>query len=671
VISDLSPRASDTLLQTISPAALRAVEYHDALIGLPHSIRGVLMFRNSSVIADAPGTLDDLIAAAQMATAGDVVGASLEYGFFFSGAHLNGLGGRLMDRLGTPSFNSEKGVEWLSLLDSFKNAGPTTYYTDDDVNLFRAGKAGIIIEASWNMRSLAEAVGAENLVIDSWPVPLSGYVQTENMYLSANALPADQNASWKFIEFFLSPEAQNLLTEADHIPAIVGTEIDDLLLSQAVDAMAGGAPFPIIPEMSAYWEPMEAALWFFTEEGGNPEAVLEQAHNSVMAELAELRGETLPHENVVGRVTLWHSWPEDEVPALTEVITSFQVEHPDVQFAARYLPPDDLRTKFEAAASSGRGPSALIGPAEWGPDLYDAQLVTDVTAFTTTSFLASINEAALGVVKYRGAIVGLPHSIQGVVMFRNRAIIPDAPTTYDELVGAAQSANAGNTVGASLEQGFLFSAAHLDGMGGMLMERNGDPAFNNAKGIQWLGLLDSFEVAGPTHYDTDHDLDLFRASKAGIIIEGTWNVEVLADAIGADNLVIDRWPSLGEDEGRLSGYVQAENIYLSANAQGDDRRATWEFMQYLLSPGAQATLSGAGRIPALATVDVSEPLLAQAMNALADGTPLPVLPEMDAYWEPMNAALRSVLEDGADPAKALQEAFDSISSTIIETRAGR
>ena len=423
--------------------------------------------------------------------------------------------------------------------------------------------------------------------------------------------------------------------------------------------------------MSAYWEPMEAALWSFTEEGGNPEAVLEQAHNSVMAELAELRGDTLPHENVVGRVTLWHSWAEHEVPALTEVITAFQAEHPDVQFDARYLPPDDLRTKFETAVSSGRGPSALIGPAEWGADLYDAQLVTDVTAFTTTSFLASINEAALGVVKYRGATIGLPHSIQGVVMFRNRAIIPDAPTTYDELDGAAQSATIGNTVGASLEQGFLFSAAHLDGMGGMLMERNGDPAFNNAKGIQWLGLLNSFEVAGPTHYDTDHDLDLFRASKAGIIIEGTWNAEVLADAIGAENLVIDRWPSLGEDKGQLSGYVQAENIYLSANAQGDDRRATWEFMQHLLSPGAQATLSGAGRIPALATVDVSDPLLAQAMNALADGTPLPVLPEMDAYWEPMNVALRSVLEDGADPAKALQEAFDSISSTIIETRAGQ
>jgi maltose-binding protein MalE len=171
------------------------------------------MYRNTAIIADAPATFDDLVAAAQAATTDDVVGANLEYGFFFSAAHLHGVGGLLMD---------EKGVEWLNLLNSFKDAGPTEYYTDNDVNLFKAGQAGIIIDGTWNTTGLAEAIGAENLAIDPWPTPLSGYVQTENIYLNANAEGEDVDVGWAFMEFFLSAEAQAMLTEAGHIPAVFG-----------------------------------------------------------------------------------------------------------------------------------------------------------------------------------------------------------------------------------------------------------------------------------------------------------------------------------------------------------------------------------------------------------------------------------------------------------------
>ncbi|MFC2015797.1 extracellular solute-binding protein [Chloroflexota bacterium] len=667
-VTDLSTLASEELLQTINPAALGAVKYRDALIGLPQTIRGVVMIRNRSIIADVPATFDELVAAAQTATAGDIVGASLEQGFFFSAGHLDGLGGLLMDEQGQPLFNDEKGVEWLNLLDLFEEAGPTEYYTDNDVDLFKAGKVGIIIDVTWNMSDLAKAIGAENLVIDPWPLPLSGYVQTENIYLGANVEGADQDASWKFVEFFLSPAAQALLAGAGHIPAVADVEVTDPLMSQAADALAGGAAFPVIPEMGAYWEPMDTALRSFSDEGAEPEAVLSQAYNSVTAAVAEIRGETLPNEKVEGTVSLWHAWKEDEIPGLTEVIAAFQEKHPDVDFDVLPVPVDDLRGKFETAAATGRGPSALIGPADWGPVLYDAELVADVTAYTTTPFLASINEAALGAVKYKGALVGLPQTINGVAMFRNSSIIPDAPATFDELVAAARAATAAEIVGADLEQGFLFSAAHLHGMGGMLMDRDGDPMFNDEKGIEWLNLLSSFEDAGPTEYYTDNDVNLFKSGKAGVIIDNTLNMSRLVEAVGAENLVIDPWPAAGKGGGHLSGYVQAENIYLGADVEGDDLMATWKFIEFFLSPEAQAILSGVGRIPAVTDVQVSDPLILQATDAFAGGTAFPVSPEMGAYWEPMDQALKSVFDEGADPAEVLQVAFDSITAAIAEIR---
>jgi basic membrane protein A len=374
-----------------------------------------------------------------------------------------------------------------------------------------------------------------------------------------------------------------------------------------------------------------------------------------------------PPPSLTGTVTLWHAWKEAEIPALVDVIAAFNAENPDVVFDVLYVPFDDLRGKYETAAGTGEGPTVLIGASDWGPAFYDAELVADVSGMASSEFLGTINEAALGAVRYRGALIGLPQTIKGVVMYRNKEIIPEAPATFDDLISAAQAATAGDVVGADLEFGFFFSAAHLDGIGGKLMESNGDPAFNDAKGVEWLELGKSWQEAGlPGEYYTDNDVNLFNAGLAGIIIDGTWNLTSLAGNIGAENLAVDPWPTYGD--GHLSGYVQTENIYLNFNAEGDDKAAGWAFMEFFMSPEAQALLTGAGHIPATLGVECEDPLLQQATEAFELGTAFPVIPEMGAYWESMDTALKSVFDEGVDPADALQQAYDSITAKIAEIR---
>lgn len=370
-----------------------------------------------------------------------------------------------------------------------------------------------------------------------------------------------------------------------------------------------------------------------------------------------------------GSITLWHSWKESEIPALNEVIQAFQAKYPEVKLDVLYVPFDDLRGKYESAVAVGSGPTVLIGAADWGPALYDADLVADVSDLASKRFLGTINEAALGATQYRDALIGLPQTIKGVVMFRNKKIIAKAPATWDDLVKAAKEATKGDVVGANLERGFFFAAAHLNGLGGKLMEANGDPAFNDAKGVEWVNLLKSFSDVGPAEYYTDNDVNLFKAGKAGIIIDGTWNMTGLAEAIGADNLAVDPWPKY--KSGNLSGYVQTENIYLSANATGDAKNAGWAFMEYFLSKEAQATLTKAGHIPAISGVEVTDPLMKQAVAAFEKGTAFPVIPEMGGYWAAMDTALKSVFDEGADPAAALKTAQESITAKVKEIRAGQ
>lgn len=370
---------------------------------------------------------------------------------------------------------------------------------------------------------------------------------------------------------------------------------------------------------------------------------------------------------LTGTITMWHSLKEGETEGLNATVSAFQEMYPDVVFDILFVPFDDLRGKFETAAATGGGPTLLLGAADWGPALFDAQLVADLSGMASSDFLSGINQAALASTQYKDALVGLPYGLKGVVMFRNSSIISEAPTSFDDLVAKAQAATQGDVVGANLERGFFFSAGHLSAVGGELMNAEGDPMFNTDAGVAWLNQLDRFTEAGPAEYYTDNDVNLFKAGNVGIIIDGSWNLADLAATIGEDNLAVDSWPT------NMSGYVQTDNIYMGFNAEGADQEATWAFMEYLLSQEAQALTAenNSGFIPAALGVEVPDRLRQEAVAAFGGGVAFPVIPEMGAYWGPMDTALQTVFDEDTDPAAALASAEESINAAIAEIRGGQ
>jgi len=370
-------------------------------------------------------------------------------------------------------------------------------------------------------------------------------------------------------------------------------------------------------------------------------------------------------EGLTGTITLWHAWKENEIASLNDVIAGFQAMNPNVTFDVLYVPFDDLKGKYETAAATGGGPTVLIGGADWGPGFYDSALVADLTPLASEEFLATINAAALGAVQYSDALVGLPETLKGVLLFRNKTIIPEPAADFDDLIAKATAANTADVQGAALEYGLFFAAGHLSGLGGTLLTPEGDPAFNDEKGVEWANLIARFKETGPVYNNVDDDVALFKSGKAGIIIDGSWNITALAEAIGAENLAIDPWPA------PLSGYVQTENIYLNANAVDEDAAAGYAFMEYFLSAEAQTLLADptkAGHVPATLGVEVTDPLLKSASEGFAAGSAFPVIPEMGAYWDAVNNALKKVVDEGIEPATALQEAYDLVVAKVAEIR---
>jgi len=369
---------------------------------------------------------------------------------------------------------------------------------------------------------------------------------------------------------------------------------------------------------------------------------------------------------ISGTVTIWHSWDDTYLPALVQIITNFQVIHPSVQFDVLYLPIENLFNRYQSEAQTGGGPGILLGPAEWGVPLFDQDLITNLLSLTDEDLLSRINSAAMDQVTYRDAILGLPYRIEGVILYRNRDIIPVSAETFDDLVASAQSVTRGEVIGADFERGFYFSGGHLNGIGGELIGEDGKPLFNNQFGIQWLQLLTDFESAGPAEYNSDRDLTLFKDGRVGYIIDGTWSINVLVEALGFEKLVVDPWPKY--QGGVLAGYVQSNIMFMNSLVSDENLDATLEFMQYFVSPESQVILADVGYIPAVIDLQlIDEPMdriLTQVMIALQGGTAYPAIPEMELYIAPMDYALRSVFDAGITPEEALQIAEDDILSSL-------
>lgn len=376
-----------------------------------------------------------------------------------------------------------------------------------------------------------------------------------------------------------------------------------------------------------------------------------------------------PTEEIIrGTISIRHSWNDEHLPILVAIIKNFQAYYPNVMFDVLNIPSDALLDRYLLDTREGLGPTILFGPAEWGPPLFEEGLIANLHPYFQSSFLEMLNQPALESVRIAENLIGLPYLISGVVLYRNKDIVTITPQNFTELVTLAQTSTQGANVGAFLERSFFYSGAHLNGLGGQLIDQNNLPGFNNGKGVEWLRLLKDFEQAGAVNFFSDADLERFKQGTVGWIIDGTWNYRSLADAIGPEKLVIDQWPTYGN--GRLSGYVTAENVYLSAKVSGDDQRAAVKFIEYMLSSEAQTLLIGTGRIPASVLASPTDPvygtLVQQAMTALGQGTAYPVTPDISIYSMEMDVALRDYFSGNLTPEEVLQNAQDRILADLAK-----
>ena len=169
------------------------------------------------------------------------------------------------------------------------------------------------------------------------------------------------------------------------------------------------------------------------------------------------------------------------------------------------------------------------------------------------------------------------------------------------------------------------------------------------------------KAAGATWYPPDAYEQMagdFKSGALDAVIDGPWVGADYRDAMG-DDLAVAALPA--GPAGPALPLVGVDG--LTVNPHSANPALASAFAKRMTQPDVLSLLSGQSvQIPADTSVQPADPLSAQVAAAATSGVPRPQLPQMGAFWGRFSAALDDVLNNGADPQGAVEEACAQMNS---------
>lgn len=220
---------------------VQAMKEGDQYWALPTAVRSLALFYNERLLEEAgvepPTTLDEMVSAAQAMTkrdgAGNITQVGMTMGMTAQDHHwwrevlVRQFGGEpYLDDYKTVNYNSDAGVEALEFYygmqdgdDAFSQIG----FMDEPQAAFKAGRAGMHIDGSFRIGSLASTRGLEWGVTEL-PANADGMRSNYSSYwvnaITTKAEGEKYDAAVKFMEYIVSDEAMQIwLDVVGELPA--------------------------------------------------------------------------------------------------------------------------------------------------------------------------------------------------------------------------------------------------------------------------------------------------------------------------------------------------------------------------------------------------------------------------------------------------------------------
>lgn len=308
-------------------------------------------------------------------------------------------------------------------------------------------------------------------------------------------------------------------------------------------------------------------------------------------------------------LVIWMPTQEDsQGEAINALIDEFEAQNPEVVVTLEERSVDEHKNAMRQAAGTDAGPDIYWywEGSGLGGELIDVGVSKDLSDYYAEyGWEDRFTPASLSGITQYGGFHGVPWSQQGEGVYYNKALfaqagIEAAPTTYDELVDAAQKLKDagitpiefGGTVNWDVmrlldslietECGSDVADELNTGDGDWSSEQCVTEAFTELK--TWG---DEYFNDGYLGINNDDAAQLFFSGQAAMSLEGTWyNSQVVDNGMNVDEIGIFPFPT---GTGRLYGFGEA--FYISESSDKADLAA--EFLDFGTSVEGQEIVGDA------------------------------------------------------------------------------
>lgn len=376
-------------------------------------------------------------------------------------------------------------------------------------------------------------------------------------------------------------------------------------------------------------------------------------------------------------LVLWHAKQDAEGDALLSIIDAFQAANPGITVEQVYNPSGTIQDSFVAAAGSGEGPDMIIWANDSVGPWATAGLIADVSSVVSDELRAQASDTAWGLFEFNGGLWGIPFSAKTLAFFYNRALVPDAPQTWAEVLEVSQELAEDGVTGLAFQNGFFHSAGFLYSLGGSLMDEDGNAAF--AEGTDGAAAMDAYLQFHQDMYLLGQDASSgvvidgsspnpgFQQGTVAMVYDGIWNLAQYESDLG-DDLGVAIMPAL--DNGVVPAlFAQGEGFYANASILNDEAKLNAFLAWGAFITGIEGQTIAAtegGLLPVNPEIELESENLQTFAEQFALGTPFPNRQELGAFWGPMGDAITAVGQGGQTPAAARAAAYDLIQASIDE-----
>jgi arabinogalactan oligomer/maltooligosaccharide transport system substrate-binding protein len=326
-------------------------------------------------------------------------------------------------------------------------------------------------------------------------------------------------------------------------------------------------------------------------------------------------------------VTFWHGYATGsaEEAAMTKLVEQAGKDLPNIKINVLQVPFGDIFNKYRTDVAAGGGPDMFIAPNDSMGDDARAGLIADITDLLVGK-LDGYSQLSIDGMTLDGAIYGVPESLKAVALYYNKDMLPEPPTTTDELKALME----GDTP-VSVSFGCYHHWGFYSAFGGNILDANWKfVADQGGVADAFAYLNDLYQIAvekGLPKNDGDAAAP-FREGKVAITTNGNWALGDYETALG-DKLGVVPLPS--GPGGPASPLLGVDGYYLNPNSQ--NLEAAIELALYLTNSASQTLMMNeAGHVPARIDVEVTDPLLKGFADAFQTAQFRPQVPEMDKYW---------------------------------------